>query len=75
VPTRKEGAGVQVRGFWVRAGKSYAAQTGDTEVWHGVGGRDAPVHLVQATIGYASVATTAKYPHARPAGWLLKRKM
>jgi site-specific recombinase XerD len=28
--------------------------------------RGAPVHLVQATLGHASVATTGKYLHARP---------
>jgi len=64
---KEGGAGVPVRGFWVRAGKSYAAQTGDTEVRHGVSGRDnAPVHLMQATIGHGSVATTGEYLHARP---------
>lgn len=29
--------------------------------------RGAPIHLVQATLGHASVATTGKYLHARPA--------
>jgi site-specific recombinase XerD len=28
--------------------------------------RGAPLHLVQATLGHASVATTSKYLHARP---------
>ena len=28
--------------------------------------RGAPVHLVQATLGHASMATTGKYSHARP---------
>ncbi len=28
--------------------------------------RGAPIHLVQATLGHASVATTGKYLHARP---------
>ncbi len=28
--------------------------------------RGAPVHLVQATVGYASLATTSRYAHARP---------
>ena len=28
--------------------------------------RGAPVHLVQATLGHASVATTGRYLHARP---------
>ena len=26
----------------------------------------APIHLVQATLGHASVATTGRYTHARP---------
>ena len=26
----------------------------------------APIHLVQATLGHASVATTGRYLHARP---------
>jgi site-specific recombinase XerD len=28
--------------------------------------RDAPIHLVQQTLGHASVATTGRYLHARP---------
>jgi integrase/recombinase XerD len=28
--------------------------------------RNAPIHLVQATLGHASVATTGRYLHARP---------
>ncbi len=28
--------------------------------------RGAPVHLVQATVGHASLATTSRYAHARP---------
>ena len=28
--------------------------------------RGAPIHLVQTTLGHASVATTGKYLHARP---------
>ena len=28
----------------------------------------APIQLVQATLGHASVATTGRYPHARPTG-------
>ena len=28
--------------------------------------RGAPIHLVQATLGHASVSTTGKYLHARP---------
>jgi site-specific recombinase XerD len=29
-------------------------------------GRQAPIHLVQQTLGHASLATTSKYAHARP---------
>lgn len=29
--------------------------------------RGAPIHLVQTTLGHASVATTRRYTHARPA--------
>ncbi len=29
--------------------------------------RSAPIHLVQATLGHASISTTGKYLHARPA--------
>ena len=28
--------------------------------------RGAPIHLVQATLGHRSVATTSRYLHARP---------
>jgi len=28
--------------------------------------RGAPVHLAQATVGHASLATTSRYAHARP---------
>ena len=28
--------------------------------------RGAPIHIVQATLGHASVATTGRYLHARP---------
>ena len=28
--------------------------------------RGAPIHLVQATLGHASIATTSRYLHARP---------
>jgi integrase/recombinase XerD len=28
--------------------------------------RSAPIHLVQATLGRSSIATTGKYLHARP---------
>jgi integrase/recombinase XerD len=28
--------------------------------------RQAPIHLVQTTLGHASVSTTGRYLHARP---------
>jgi site-specific recombinase XerD len=28
--------------------------------------RGAPIHLVQATLGHASISTTGRYLHARP---------
>ncbi len=31
--------------------------------------RRAPIHLVHATLGHASAATTGRYLHARPTGW------
>jgi site-specific recombinase XerD len=31
-------------------------------------GRGAPIHLVQQTLGHASVATTGRYLHGRPTG-------
>src|SRR4051794_20568313 len=38
--------------------------------WHAHGShsldRGAPIHLVQQTLGHASVATTGRYLHARP---------
>jgi len=28
--------------------------------------RNAPIHVVQATLGHASLATTSRYTHAKP---------
>ena len=52
-----KGAGVEggVSPHWLR----YAHATHSLE-------RGAPIHLVQATLGHASVATTSRYLHARP---------
>ena len=38
----------------------------DTRTQHTSLERGAPIHLVQATLGHASVATTSRYLHARP---------
>jgi site-specific recombinase XerD len=57
VTTAAERAGVegQVSPHWLR--HAHASHALD---------RGAPIHLVQATLGHASVATTGKYLHARP---------
>ena len=34
--------------------------------------RGAPIHLVQATLGHASVAATGRYLHARPSDSLAR---
>ena len=52
---RRAGLGLNVSPHWLRhALGSHALDRG------------APIHLVQATLGHASVATTGKYLHARP---------
>jgi site-specific recombinase XerD len=57
VTTAAERAGIdgQVSPHWLR--HAHASHALD---------RGAPIHLVQATLGHASVATTGKYLHARP---------
>ena len=45
----------EVSAHWLR--HAYASHALD---------RGAPIHLVQATLGHASVATTGRYLHARP---------
>jgi len=52
---RRAGIGVDVSPHWFRhAHASHALERG------------CPIHLVQATLGHASVATTGRYLHARP---------
>jgi integrase len=51
----RAGVEVPVSPQWLR--HAYASHALD---------RGAPVHLVQATSGHASVATTGKYLHTRP---------
>lgn len=57
VRARAKGAGIKgaVSPHWLR----HAHATHALE-------RGAPIHLVQATLGHASVATTGRYLHARP---------
>ena len=52
---RRAGLEQQVSPHWMR--HAHASHALD---------RGAPVHLVQATLGHASVATTGRYLHARP---------
>lgn len=51
----RAGLAVEVSAHWLR--HAHASHALD---------RGAPVHLVQATLGHASVATTGRYLHARP---------
>ena len=60
---RRAGIDLDVSPHWLRHG--HASHALD---------RGAPIHLVQATLGHASVATTGRYLHARPndsSGWYL----
>ena len=52
---RKAGLEQQVSPHWMR--HAHASHALD---------RNAPIHLVQATLGHASVSTTGRYLHARP---------
>ena len=52
---RKAGLEQKVSPHWMR--HAHASHALD---------RSAPIHLVQATLGHASVSTTGKYLHARP---------
>ena len=52
---RKAGLEQRVSPHWMR--HAHASHALD---------RRAPIHLVQATLGHASVATTGRYLHARP---------
>jgi site-specific recombinase XerD len=51
----RAGLPVEVSAHWLR--HAHASHSLD---------RGAPIHLVQATLGHASVATTGRYLHARP---------
>ena len=52
---RRAGIDANVSPHWLRHG--HASHALD---------RGAPVHLVAATLGHASIATTGRYAHARP---------
>jgi integrase/recombinase XerD len=52
---QRAGLEAKVSPHWLRHG--YASHALD---------RGAPVHLVAATLGHASIATTGRYAHARP---------
>ena len=64
------GAGVQgaAGGGRPRAADGDAAGSRHAHATHALEHGHAPVDLVQATPGHASVATTSKYLHARPTG-------
>lgn len=51
----RAGLSAEVSAHWLR--HAHASHSLD---------RGAPIHLVQATLGHASVATTGRYTHARP---------
>ncbi len=51
----RAGLSIEVSAHWLR--HAHASHALD---------RGAPIHLVQATLGHASVATTGRYLHARP---------
>ena len=54
-PPKKAGLEQKVSPHWMR--HAHASHALD---------RSAPIHLVQATLGHASVSTTGRYLHARP---------
>ena len=53
----RAGLSAEVSAHWLR--HAHASHSLD---------RKAPIHLVQQTLGHASVATTGRYLHARPTG-------
>ena len=73
--SRKGGAPLTDSGIWrivKKAAQRAGLSTAVSPHWlrHGHAShaldRGAPIHLVQATLGHASVATTGRYLHARP---------
>jgi integrase/recombinase XerD len=74
-PSRKKGKPLTESGIWrivKRAGKRAGLEASVSPHWlrhahasHALD-RGAPIHLVQATLGHASINTTGRYLHARP---------
>jgi integrase/recombinase XerD len=74
-PSRKKGKPLTESGIWrivKRAGKCAGIEASVSPHWlrhahasHALD-RGAPIHLVQATLGHASINTTGRYLHARP---------
>jgi integrase/recombinase XerD len=74
-PSRKKGKPLTESGIWrivKRAGKRAGLEAAVSPHWlrhahasHALD-RGAPIHLVQATLGHASINTTGRYLHARP---------
>lgn len=74
-PSRKKGKPLTESGIWrivKRAGKRAGTEVAVSPHWlrhahasHALD-RGAPIHLVQATLGHASINTTGRYLHARP---------
>lgn len=74
-PSRKKGKPLTESGIWrivKRAGKRAGIAVPVSPHWlrhahasHALD-RGAPIHLVQATLGHASITTTGRYLHARP---------
>lgn len=74
-PSRKKGNPLTESGIWrivKRAGKRAGIEAPVSPHWlrhahasHALD-RGAPIHLVQATLGHASINTTGRYLHARP---------
>jgi integrase/recombinase XerD len=74
-PSRKKGKPLTESAIWrivKRAGKRAGIEASVSPHWlrhahasHALD-RGAPIHLVQATLGHASISTTGRYLHARP---------
>jgi integrase/recombinase XerD len=74
-PSRKKGQPLTESGIWrivKRAGERAGVEVPVSPHWlrhahasHALD-RGAPIHLVQATLGHASITTTGRYLHARP---------
>jgi integrase/recombinase XerD len=72
-PSRKQRKALSESGIWrivKRAGKRAGLELSPHWLRHAHAShaldRGAPIHLVQATLGHSSIATTGRYLHARP---------